>query len=277
MRRSAPANWEIRTGSRREPHVPMLIVEPAGDFVSAYRTKTRFEGDGDRLISGSANHLGPAIGTVRTLVSRVVDVSGVRIPHAGVLRDFVRLDECLDRGRFAIQHFEVGVEGRKMHRHVRSQPFDHPVAHPRNLVRIIVFPRNNQRRQLNPYVRFIRDVFERFQDGLQAAVGQVAIKPLRKRLQIDIRRVHVAKELFAGFFADIAVRHGHGPDVPFVAFLGRVDGVLGPNDRIVVREGHAFAFVRERRFGDRLRERLVRIAGHLARPRTGPVLTEKAS
>src|SRR5438132_13281458 len=53
-----------------------------------------------------------------------------------------------------IEHLEVGVKRREMPRHIRPEIFRKPLARAMQLGLTVILARNEQRRDLKPYVRF---------------------------------------------------------------------------------------------------------------------------
>ena len=69
-----------------------------------------------------------------------------------------------------------------------------------------------------------------------------------KRLEIDVRRVHMCVKIPARLRIDIPRRNRHRLDPAFVGRLRAVNRILGENHRIVVRERDTAAADTRRRF-----------------------------
>jgi hypothetical protein len=74
------------------------------------------------------------------------------------------------------------------------------------------------------------------------------IKLPGKRLEIDVRRVHMRVKIRARLGVDISCRDRHRLDSAFVGCLRAVNRILGENHRIVVSERDAVAADPCRRF-----------------------------
>src|SRR5262249_52941462 len=98
----------------------------------------------------------------------------------------------------------------------------------------------------------------------------------RERLQVDVGRVHDGVKVAARLLRDVSGGHGHGFHADRATRLRRIDGVLGEDDGIVVRERDAGAARLARRLRYLLRPS--RIAEPLHLPSLGdvPILAELA-
>jgi len=81
------------------------------------------------------------------------------------------------------------VEGRKMHGHIRTQFFHNPLGHFIDFLVRIVLAGYQQGCQLKPYVGFMLEVFQGFQNRRQMRTGDLVIEVFGKCLQVNNRRI----------------------------------------------------------------------------------------
>ena len=140
-----------------------------------------------------------------------------------------------------LQHAIIGVEGGEMQGNVGLELARNPLRQGVKLFVGIVLARNEQRRDLGPDTRFVNEIFERIEHGLERAGAALGVKALGEAFKIDIRRVHAREQALAWLGANEAsgdrdVLHA------FCATGGRgIEGVFHEDDRIVVRVGDAGA------------------------------------
>ena len=146
--------------------------------------------------------------------------------------------QCFVWGRRTVRHTKIGVKGRKMNRHLIPHATQDPVTHPADLVRRIICIRNDEIRDFEPHIAVMLQPPKRLQHGLQMRVGNTMVEFFSKCLQIDVGRVHVFKERSTGLRLDVPRSDRHRLDARVAAGLGAIDGIFGPNHRVVVRIGH---------------------------------------
>ena len=95
---------------------------------------------------------------------KVMDIARIGIADTVGQRDLPCTRQSRFRGARFVHHLPVGVEGTKMHRHIRAQVLDHPGCHIVDLFLRIILARNNKVRDLKPHVGFVLQILERIQD-----------------------------------------------------------------------------------------------------------------
>ena len=123
-----------------------------------------------------------------------------------------------------------------MPRHIRPEIFHEPVRSAINLVITVVVAGNQQRRDFKPDVRFVPEIFQSVEHRRELRKTKPMIKRVSERLEIDIRRVHVAVEFPARVIGDVARSDCHRFDAALAARLRHIDGVLGEDHRVIVGE-----------------------------------------
>ncbi len=174
--------------------------------------------------------------TVSALPVDIMNIANIHVAKPCGTSDIVGFDQRLVAGPRAIGHPKIRMKCSKVNRHVRPDGIQQPIGQPLRLVRIIVGIRDDQIRQFHPTVGFVAYILDRVQHRLQMRTGQLVVKRFGKRLQVDVRCIHRAKELTACFGSNVASGDGDGLDILGVASRSRIDRVLRPDDRVVVRE-----------------------------------------
>src|SRR5690606_29795062 len=153
---------------------------------------------------------------------------------------------------------------------------DRPLRHGLELGVRIVVPGDEQRRHLEPHARLVPQILERLEHRLQVPAAYFPVERLGETLEIDVGRVHAAKQLLARRVADVARGHGDRAHAVRPARFGDVDRVLEKDRRVVVGEGDARAAEAARGPGDRRRVGAVGERVPFARLADVPVLAELA-
>ena len=194
----------------------------------------------------------------------------------GLERDIARTHQRGRRRGRHIVHLVVGMEGRKVQRHIGPQLLHDPAAHRRDLFVRVVLARYQQRRDLEPHAGFTAQVHQRVEHRLQVRTGELLVEVVREGLQVDVGGVHPGVEIAPRLVVHVAGRHGHRLHPERVAGIGDVHCVFGKDHRVVVSEGHALAAVLDCLQCDGLGRRLVHQPVHVARLADVPVLAELA-
>jgi hypothetical protein len=113
------------------------------------------------LVPVTSDQCGAAAAAIGALASAVVNVSGVYIADAVAHGDLARAGQHRVRGGRLVAQAVVGVEGREVPRNVGAKLLHHPAAHGLELFVRVVLVRNQQRRDLEPYVGLVLEVDER--------------------------------------------------------------------------------------------------------------------
>ena len=140
----------------------------------------------------------------------------------------------------------------------------------------IVLARNDERRDLGPDIRFVNEIFERIEDGLERARAKLGVEALGEAFKIDIRCVHGPEQALARLGANEARGDGDVLHASRAAGGRGVEGVFHEDDRIVVGVGDAGAAEPFGRARDRFRRRMRAEARHFAALRDVPVLAKRA-
>src|SRR5262245_16058809 len=104
------------------------------------------------LISNALDQRLLAAWTIRRLLLRRLNVADIRVIQPAANGNFISGQQRFGRCPVAILQTKIGMKGRKVHRHVRSQRFEHPVAHRLELVMRIVLARDDEIGDLGPHV-----------------------------------------------------------------------------------------------------------------------------
>ena len=212
----------------------------------------------------------------RAATVAIVHVARVRVANPVGECDLAGAGERRRRGGRDVEHLEVGVERREVHRHVTPEMLDDP---PRHLVELgvgVVLAGDEQVGDLDPHVGLVDEVLERVEHVVEVRAADVVVEVLGEGLEIDVRRVHVREHLRSRLRAHVARRDGDRLDAAFVARVGDVGGVLEEDDRVVVGERDAARPELGCSAGDHVRRRGVGERVGLLRLRDVPVLAEAA-
>ena len=120
----------------------------------------------------------------------------------------------------------------------------------------IVLARNEQRRDLGPDIRFMNEIFERIEHGLERTCAALGVEALGEAFKIDIRRVHARKQALARLRANETGGDGDVLHAPRATGGRGVERVFHEDDRIVVGVSDAGAFEPLGRARDRFRRRM---------------------
>ena len=152
----------------------------------------------------------------------------------------------------------------------------HPAAQSLDLVRRVVFARNEQGRNLEPDLRLVLEINECVEHAGKLAGAEIFVEMLGKPFEIDVGRVHAAEKLAPRLRADVAGTYRYGLDAAFPAGLRDVNRVFKKNNGIIVSKRDRAAASRHRGMRDRLRRGTILHAVERASLRYIPVLAELA-
>src|SRR6516164_3047393 len=122
---------------------------------------------------------------IRALAALVMDIPGVDEMQPDLARDIASRRQRGGRRAGQIQHLVVRVEGGEMQGHVRSQPCHHPLAQLLYFLRAVIVTRYKQRCDFEPDLRFVLQIFERFEDGAEMAGAQPFVELLGEPFEVD--------------------------------------------------------------------------------------------
>ncbi len=129
---------------------------------------------------------------------------------------------------------------------------------------------------LEPYVRFVAQVFQSVEHSIEVAGADAMVEVLREGLEVDVSGVHVRIQIQPGRRQYVAGSDRDRVDTALMASIGHVDGVLHEDGRIVVGEGDAATAQPTRRVGKGFRGRGVGECVDLSGFGDVPVLAELA-
>lgn len=175
------------------------------------------------------------------LVFGVVDIAEVGVVDASVEGYLSCMKECVVWGSWGVLHFVIGVEGGEVEGDIWAEVIDDPVTEGAQFVGGIVFAGDQECGDLEPDVGLVLEVDECVQDGLELGLCEFSVEGFGEGFEIDVGGVDGLEELCAGVGADVAGGDGYGFDAFTLCGLSDVDGVLSPDDRVVVGEGDAAA------------------------------------
>ena len=204
----------------------------------------------------------------------VVDVAGIDVVQALRERDLPGARERRRRRVRLVAHLEVRVKRGEVPRDVRPEISCEPFRRTMQFRVAIVFAGNEQRGNLEPYVRLAPQVDERLEHGLELREAEPVIELLSETLEVHVGGVHVSVEFGPRIRSEVARGHGNSRDAELAACIGGVDGVFGEDDGVVVGERDRPAPQAQRGPGDLFRRSSVRQAVPLARLADVPVLAK---
>ncbi len=204
-------------------------------------------------------------------------VTGVRIADAVLHGDVSCPRESLRRCVRFVEHAKVGMKGGEVHRDVGAEVFDDPLCHLLKFLVRVVFTGNEQRRKFEPDVRFLLEINQRIENGLQIARANLPVESLGECLEIDVGGIDDVEKFQPRFRANFAGGDRHRFHTDFVTGVCHVDGVLHKNHGVIVGERDTLAAELAGRFGDRFRWCLVGQRVDLAGFADVPVLTKLAA
>src|SRR5208282_6895305 len=95
-----------------------------------------------------------------TRSSRVMHVAGVDVAQPIVPRNVARTRKCCGRRRGLVHHLPVRMERGEMQRHIGTEFVLDPLSHLMDFPLRVVLLGNEERRDLEPYLRFTLEVLE---------------------------------------------------------------------------------------------------------------------
>ncbi len=174
-----------------------------------------------------------------------VNIAHVHVVHAQLQREQTRFFEHGAWRVRQVRQFEIRMKRGKVQRHFRAEIFEHPQTHVANFGEGIVQRGNNQVGDFEPGRAALLEQFQSFEHGLQVRETSFTIKILGEAFKIDVRRIHVIINFRQGLGRDVSRGDHHCFQAVLVRDLCDVNGILGPNGWIVIREGDALTIVRE--------------------------------
>jgi hypothetical protein len=105
--------------------------------------------------------------TIGALAFRIVGVAGEHVVQPYLPGDPARHSQGLGRGGRGVQHLPVGMEGREVQRHVRSEMFQNPAAQRFDLVRRVVLAGDQKRSVIEPNLCLMFEVLQRIEHRSQ--------------------------------------------------------------------------------------------------------------
>ena len=178
-------------------------------------------------------------------------------------------------GRY-VGHLVVGMEGGEVQRHLGPEPVGDPPRQRLQLGRAVVQTGDQQRRDLQPAIRFVVQVLQRVQHRGQMRSGLLEVEVLGESLQVHVGRIHLGVELAPRLGVNVARRDCDRAQPDLVTGIGGVHRVFGEDHRIVVGERHAHASMVSRQLRDLSARGRIGQPVHLAAFRDVPVLAELA-
>ena len=121
------------------------------------------------------------MGAVRRRTSEVAHVSRVHVMDARVPGDGPCTPQRFDRRPAHVPHAVVGMERGEVPGHVGAEMGRHPPGRGRELRGRVVSARDEQRRELEPYIGLLAQVDERVEDGLDGGEGELAVARGRQK------------------------------------------------------------------------------------------------
>src|SRR5438132_4873920 len=128
------------------------------------------------------------------------------------------------------------MERGEMPWHSWPKIFCEPFRRAMQLSIAVVLAGNDKRRDFEPDVCFVPEIFQRVEYRLKVGKTKPMIKRVGKRFQIDIRRVHVLIEFRARILGDVTRGDCDSFDPAFSTRIRDVNRVLGKNYGVIVSE-----------------------------------------
>src|SRR5215471_18688831 len=204
-------------------------------------------------------------------------VSGVNGMKPFRPRDLARTGErrsgCL---RF-VEHLEIGMKRSEMPWHISSEIFCEPFRSAMQFVITVVLSGNQKRRNFEPDMGFVTEIFQRVEYRLKLCKTKPMVKRIGERLEIDVCGIHALVKFGARIIGDVTGGNRHRFDSAFATRVRNIHRVLGENHRIIVRERHRAAAEPFRCECDLLGRSCIREFVPLARFEDVPVLTKSAA
>ena len=171
------------------------VVEDAGaSGAAALAAAVARKVPGRDLIPAPTDHARPASVAIGALRCLVVNVAGVYVAEAHAAGNVPRRHERRRRGRRPVEHLPVGVEGREMERHVRTEMLEDPGAQRLEVGRRVVLARDQERSDLEPDPSFVLQVGERLEHSTERAGAEFLVEGFREALEVDVGGIDVAIE-----------------------------------------------------------------------------------
>ena len=123
-------------------------------------------------------------------------------------------------------HTEIGMKRREMQWDVRATGVQQLAAQRFYFFGIIIFTRNQKRRQFHPARCLLHQIGYCFQNRLNLGSGKLFIKALGKSLEINICSIHRTKKLFARRITNIACGNRNILDVLHTTSGGKIEGIF---------------------------------------------------
>ena len=105
----------------------------------------------------------------------IMDVAGIDIVQALRESYLPRAVQCLSWSARLVEHFEIGMEGREVPRHVGSKVFREPLRGAMNLRVAVILIRNEQCGDFKPDVSFLQK-FQRLEHRCKAGEAKSVVK-----------------------------------------------------------------------------------------------------
>src|SRR5271166_5106618 len=117
-------------------------------------------------------------------------------------------------------------------------PNSHPAAQRVDLGGIIVFARDQERRDLEPDLRLMLEVNERFEHWREFPRAEMPVEMLGETLEIDVGSIHVAEKFAPRLRTYVAGAYRYCPDCARTTGFRYVHRIFQEDHRIVVGEGY---------------------------------------
>src|SRR6516162_6954868 len=121
------------------------------------------------IVPVAADEGGAAAVAIGALARAIVDVAGVDVTQTRLQRDAPRRLQRRRRRRRRVHHLPVRMKGREVQRHVGAETLHHPAALRLDFRGRVVLAGNEQRRDLEPNIGLVFEVFERLEHRVKLA------------------------------------------------------------------------------------------------------------
>src|SRR5208337_4540233 len=172
------------------------VVEDAGaSGTAALAAAVAGQVPGRDLVPVPTDHARPASVAIGALRCLVVNVAGVYMADAHATGNAPRRRERRRRGRRPAEHLPVGMKGREMERHVRTEILENPGAQPLDFGMRVVLAWDQERRDLEPDLGLVLQVGERIEHSAERAGAELLVEGFGEALEVDVGGIDVAIEL----------------------------------------------------------------------------------
>lgn len=171
----------------------------------------------------------------------IVDIAGVDVMESIGFGDVSCALECGRRGAWFVIHFEIGMKGCEVQGDRGAEMCVDPFCEGMEFGVGVIFAGDQECGQFDPDVGFLFEVEECVEDGVEVCKTDFVIKAFAKGFEVDVGGVDILEKVGSCFGCDIPGCDGDGADVLRVAGLCNINGILGKDHGIIVRECHAFA------------------------------------